>query len=1014
MTEIEAFTRFVRWLDGRVLATARGDDVSRMEQEPRNKLWLGRLASEAAVANMNLGDRGERLDPCATGVRVFPTSVTDLHFTVKVSCVAWLRQQNKEWLKSAPIRESIEIHVTGTGVAVHGENQLATALATITGRSGLRCEVRTELEQTLEGTHELTILLVNTSPEKDHWFVDTNLYECSMAIVGLDFKPFVIEGLPDSFRYDRRVSAYGVNGGFSWDGTVLETTDTVVVERGRPVYWNTATPEPDLRFANLARDPLPPLQQLAAALEDWGREVWSAERLDARATTESWMPDMVEEARRGASDFETEVTRIMQGLALLRSRDDLRRAFIGMNQAMQRSSRGRYDRWRPFQIGFLLANLNCLVDGYAESAIADVVWFATGGGKTETYLGLVVTAALFDRMRGKRSGITAWSRFPLRMLSLQQTQRFADALAAAEIVRQELALDGDPFAVGFFVGQGATPNSLKREPGQDDPDPDDPQMPGKFRVLLRCPFCSNEALTMGFDHRLWRLEHRCGAAGCSWRERGLPFYVVDDELYRFLPTVVVGTLDKAASIAMQPAMRAFVAEPWGVCSVAGHGFTYAKRSNRPTGCLVPECPGNPRALSQNTKLFPPTLRLQDELHLLKDSLGAVDAHYEALYDDLQYELTGTRAKVLGSSATLAGYEKQIDVLYARRGRVFPVLGPRVSEGFWTTESDMLARRFVALAPRGATIEYAVDQASTTLQLAIRELLAHPVEVCEQVGVPPGLAPRLIELYGVDVVYGNTLRDLEAVARSFETQIRVTGPVQHASLTGRTGFEEVRQTLERLEKPEAEYLDRLHLIAASSMMSHGVDIDRLNVLTIIGMPLTTSEFIQVSARVGRRYPGLVFVMLKMARERDAGVYRSFPAFVKQGDRFVEPVPITRRSRRVLEHTIAGLFFARLRQVHEPRSRQALTTVNKLRDYYRDGNLVLEAEEEAICRALRLDSPLDQATRRDVHEWLEQYLDTLDRADGSHKWPQDLCPNGNEPMMSLRDVEEQAPVLGLVRQ
>lgn len=1014
MTEIEAMTKFVRWLDRRVLTAARGDDVTTMEKEPRNKLWLGRLASEESVANSNLGDRGERLDPCATGVRVVPRVAADIRFRVKVSCRAWLRQQDKTWRKTDAISEIVDVHVVGPGVASHGDDQLATALASVTGRPGLKCQVRTELELTLDGRHELTVLLVNSSPEKHSAFVDTNLYECSIGVAGLDRQPFMLEGLPDSFRYDRRVEAYGVNGGFSWDGAVLSTTDTVVEERGRPVYWNNPSPEPDLRFATLAREALPPLEQLAASLSAWGREVWSPERLASRAASETWTADMQDEARRAIADFDAERQRIDRGLALLREREDVRRAFMGMNAAMERSARGKYDRWRPFQIGFLLANLSCLVDPDSESPIADVVWFATGGGKTETYLGLVVTAALFDRMRGKRSGITAWSRFPLRMLSLQQTQRFADAMAAAEVVRREMGLDGDPFSVGFLVGQGATPNSVKLEPEAGEPDPDDPQMALKYRVLLRCPFCGSEGLTMAFDRRQWRLEHRCGATGCPWTERGLPFYVVDDELYRFLPTVVVGTLDKAANIAMQPSMRGLVAEPWGVCSEPGHGFTYAVRSKRPTGCLVPECPGDAGPVEQDPKLFPPTLRLQDELHLLKDSLGAVDAHYEALYDDLQRDLTGTHAKILGSSATLSGYEKQIDVLYARRGRVFPAAGPRADEGFWTTESNVLARRFVALAPRGATIEYAVDQASTTLQLAIRDLVANPAAICAEIGVPVELAPKLIDLYGVDVVYGNTLRDLEAVARSFETQIRVTGPVQHASLTGRTDFEEVRQTLARLEKPEAEYQDRLHLIAASSMMSHGVDIDRLNVLTIIGMPLTTAEFIQVSARVGRRYPGLVFVMLKMARERDAGVYRSFPFFVKQGDRFVEPVPITRRSRRVLEHTMAGLFFARLRQVHEPASQQALTTVNKLRDYFRAGNLVLEEEEAAICRTLGLDGPLDEAMRRDVHEWLESYFENLDRADGALRWPDDLCPGGNKPMMSLRDVEEQAPILGTVRQ
>lgn len=1013
MSETEALTRFVNWLDRRVISDARGDDASVMEREPRNKLWLGRLAPEMSVASSGLGERGERLDPCATGLRVTPRSTSSIRFTVKVSCRAWLRQPDKTWRKSAAINEAVDVVIDGHGSATHGEEQLANALAGVTQVVGLACAVRTELERTLDGGDELTILLVNTSPEEHDRLSDTNLYECRFEVAGLEHVPYMLEGLPDSFRYDRRIESYGINGGFVIEGTTLRTTDTVVVDRGRPRYWNSDAAIPDFRFAQLAEDPLPSLEALVLALEGWGASAWSDTRLRDRSDGEHWTPGMLDEARQAAEEFQLEVRRVRAGFDLLRTDESLRRAFMGMNSALRHSSRGRYEGWRPFQVGFLLANLSCLVDA-AESDIADVVWFATGGGKTETYLGLVITAALLDRMRGKASGITAWSRFPLRMLSLQQTQRFADAMAGAELVRRQMGIGGDPFSVGFLVGQSATPNSIKLEadPKKNEPDPDDPQMPAKYRVLLRCPFCGNEALTMNFDRRVWRLEHCCGADTCEWKERGLPFYVVDDELYRFLPTIVVGTLDKAASIALQPSMRGLVGAPWGACSEPGHGFTYATRKNRPSGCLVPECRGRVVALAQDKALFPPALRLQDELHLLKDSLGAVDAHYEALFDHLQRELTGTRPKVLGSSATLTGYEKQVDVLYSRRGRVFPVPGPKAEEGFWTTESRELARRFVALAPRGTTIEYAVDQATTSLQRAVRELISRPTEVCREIGVDPSLAPRLVDLYGVDVVYGNSLRDLEAVQRSFETQIRVDGPLEQASLTGRTPFEEVRQTLDRLERPEADFNERLHIIAASSMMSHGVDIDRLNVLTMIGMPLTTAEFIQISARVGRRYPGIVFVMLKMARERDAGVFRSFPSFVRQGDRFVEPVPITKRSRRVLDNTLPGMFFARLRQVHEPSSSKALTTAAALRDYYRAGNLDLDVEYEALCDVLDLTRAIDEQLRSDIRRWLEDFFEALDRVDGTLKWPDDLSPTG-KPMISLRDVEEQAPIYGVVR-
>jgi hypothetical protein len=157
---------------------------------------------------------------------------------------------------------------------------------------------------------------------------------------------------------------------------------------------------------------------------------------------------------------------------------------------------------------------------------------------------------------------------------------------------------------------------------------------------------------------------------------------------------------------------------------------------------------------------------------------------------------------------------------------------------------------------------------------------------------------------------------------------------------------------------------------------------------------------------------VFVMLKMARERDAGIFRSFPSFVRQGDRFVEPVPITKRSRRVLDHTLPGMFFARLRQIHEPSSGRALTTAVALRDYYREGNLDLDVEYQALCDVLGLTRAVDEQMRSDIRRWLEEFFEALARVDGALKWPDDLSPTG-KPMISLRDVEEQAPIFGNVQ-
>jgi hypothetical protein len=299
---------------------------------------------------------------------------------------------------------------------------------------------------------------------------------------------------------------------------------------------------------------------------------------------------------------------------------------------------------------------------------------------------------------------------------------------------------------------------------------------------------------------------------------------------------------------------------------------------------------------------------------------------------------------------------------------------------------------------------------TELQLAIRRLISDPTSVCAEGGIDPLLVDDLISFYGVDVVYGNTLKDLDAATRSFETQIQVEGPLNSGLLTGRTQFEDVRTTLKRLEVPEVAFEARLHVIAASSMMSHGVDIDRLNVMLMLGMPLTTAEFIQATARVGRKYPRLVLVFHKIARERDAGVYRSFDKFVSQGDRFVETIPVTRRSRRVLDKTLAGIVMARILMVHEPASGKALSMVKSLRDYFRSNNITAEAEALEIISALSLTDQLDEGLRNDLRFWMERFFRNLENP-GDARFPNELCPSG-KPMRSLRDVEEQAPIIGLL--
>lgn len=1003
-TRDEAAVSFVDWVHGRVINAGRGDDCDHLTAAPTGSFWLGRLASEDQVAASVLGERGERLDPCAIEIRLQPKSATGpWTATVQVQVRTWSKLAPESWHKGGPVMLKIDIAIRNEpGIQIFGDQALTEAIVA-SGGPGRAAQIRAEVEH-WRGHPEILLSLVNTSAIADKSNPDTHLYEAELGVSAIETVPFMLESLPDSFRYDRRVPALARNCGVEATGDRIATVDYVVAERRRPTWWSSKEAEPDFGFVNLATDPIPELKLLIEAAERWGHVHWSESEIARRADADGWSEEMSAHAESEAGRWVEEVDRLRRGLTLLSTNGQLLEAFKLANLAIKHASGGKYNSWRPFQIGFLLSSLVSLTDP-SEAETVDVVWFATGGGKTETYLGLLCTAVLYDRMSGKKHGLSAWSRFPLRMLSLQQTQRFADALAGAELMRQQHNLGGDAIALGFFVGQAGTPNKIDLDEEGGETRASDPGMPKRFQVLLRCPFCRSNELHMDFNRATWTLEHKCVNPRCPWTEDALPFYVVDQEIYRFLPSVVVGTLDKAALLGMQQAMRGFVGAPLGRCDRPGHGFTYTQRSKSPHGCLVPGCRGQKVSVDQAPALWAPRLRLQDELHLLRDSLGAVDSHYEALVDHLQDQLGGPRAKVIASSATLTGYERQIDVLYQRQARVFPLPGPSENLSFWSTEGESLARRYVAIAPRGVTAEFVSDRILTTMQECVRELLKDPAGVCEAAGIDNMHVDFLVSHYGVDVVYGTTVRDVEAARRSIDTQLGF--PVNAETLTGQTPFETVRETLDRLDKPESDFAQRIHVIAASSMMSHGVDIDRLNMMVMLGLPLTTAEFIQTTARVGRRFPGLVYVIHRIAREREASTFSQFRPYVRQGDRFVEPIPITRRSRRVLAVTTPGLVEARRLAVHEPRASGALTTVQTLRRYATSAGVGYLSELEEMATALGISEESDENAWHDLRGWLKTYYTVLNDPATTIRWPSDLSPSGS-PMRSLRDVESRVPI------
>ena len=1009
-----AGARFVAWLEQEVIADARGDRLSTLPVKPADLLWIGRLAPENAAWKVALGERGQRLDPCSCGFRFRPAGAPPWEWQAEVRFRIWERirdPQTKEvhWEKSDPFAVSVAIEIAddAPGTFSFGVDEFAAVLGNLSAIYKPRIDVEVGRES---GEPSVAVVVVNDSVEKQA--VDSNLYEVSLELTVGDITPFVLDSLPDSFRYDRRVPAYGINGGVEVDGGVLRTVDVAAQDRLRPQYWDeTIGPLPDLRFATLAADPLPALGELVDALRRWGEREWSPARLDERQREHGWTAEMRAEADGEASRFAAEIRRCQRRTRATRNRR--RRA-----DGVQTRKRGvRAFRCRPLrELASLPARLPARgaplarrPDRSASGASSTRSGSPPAAARPRPISASSSSPVSTTGCAAKRTASRVGAAFPLRMLSLQQTQRFADALAGAELARRRAGIEGEPFALGFFVGAGGTPNRIRDDAGPEAANATDKDMPRRNRVLLRCPFCRDPNLEMRFDRRHWLLLHCCTNTDCPWPEEGLPFRVVDEEIYRLLPSVIVGTLDKAASVAMQAAMRGLYAAPLGTCKGDGHGFTYAPRS-KTAGCLVPECKQGPGPLPQAKELFAPTVRIQDELHLLRGGLGAIDAHYETLLDHLQQATGSPVPKNIASSATLAGYEEQVAALYHREGTVFPLPGPAEGVSFWTNDQPLLARRFVGLAPRGVTLEFANDRLAESLQRAVRRLHSDPAGVCAELNVDPTLAEFLIDMYGTHVVYGNTVRDVEAAVRSFETQPGVT-PLNVAKLTGGTLLEEVSEVLKRLDTPESNFEERLHIICASSMMSHGVDIDRFNVITILGVPLTTAEFIQTTARIGRRYPGLVLVLHRMGVERDASVFRTFDIYVRQGDRFIEPIAITRKSRRVLRHTFPGIFLARVLGIHEPSAvnggGKQLTTVKELRRYLQDRPVTEDDEFAALCDALALDptdqdDPLVAELRRQLRETWRELNDPATKA----RWPSEVTPR--EAMRSLREVEQQVPI------
>ena len=949
---------------------------------------------------------------------------------------------------------------------------------------------------------------------------DPTLFDVTaeLSATGGAFQDFTFERLEEDFRYDRHLAGYGTNCTVTRvDESTLRTDYLPTYRQQRYVTRDPESfdPEIDTRFetfTDLNEGGLAALRNLVDQME-WYLDEKYDEYLDQYESSEDFREEDRKEFEADRNAFEKEIARVRRGINCLEwDLEDgdgyLARAFELMNVTFQTkvtddSGEMEYESWHLFQIAFILRVLPDIAsreydqwsstpwrdDGAASENfdgsplealdVVDILWFPTGGGKTEAYLGLAVFNAFFDRKRGKKYGVTAWTRFPLRLLSLQQTQRIGEILMHAEMHRLEdpdiRSHDNFPFSLGYLVGSKNTPNKVtnrsnKRDATKSDyrreferfSDPEGGEDAREsVKVFPSCPICGSDVKIRATDDL--RLAHYCTAdrSACSYQQRSrpeedeyqvfaddeLPVHIVDNELYRYAPTMIVGTIDKITAVGYErKSAHLYAGKMSHWCP--DHGFASFGECTEKYGCdsrfggnnaergnhLVP--------LSETPLDEPydiaPGLQIQDELHLLEESLGTFDSHFETFVDKYQRYNGEQRTKIVGATATIEEYDEQAKELYLRRAERFPAQGPVVGENFYATTRQATRRHFVGIMPHGKTHINAVIQLDYYYLQTVEELRTELESASgthalvdqlgfETVSTNDDLL-ELLEKYETALTYTISKRDKNRYTQSMRGQIagylREDGLREPnlAELTGDTPFEEVEDILGNLEDPPADYRDRYNTIAATNMISHGVDVDRFNHMLFFGMPRQTAEYIQSSSRTGRTFPGSVFVCFNPARERDQSHYHLFEKYHEFLDRLVEPVPINRWSHFSVRRTLPSMIFAWIlnqwmyesdewlyfgdqvsqlvRSLQSGRGRQYGVSINSTTDFQQ----LLEASYGSdLC------GELPEAFREILDRERDRAFTNLENIQ------QDMASEALNPgtMMSLRDIDEQTPFLPVDR-
>ena len=668
-------------------------------------------------------------------------------------------------------------------------------------------------------------------------------------------------------------------------------------------------------------------------------EKWIAERKHEASSLDERYQDA---ANRNLAAARRCVARMWDGLEFLRVNTKARKAFELANHAMLiqqlrsrrearvaqfnetsyslaftpayqehdlRNIKTEQGRWRAFQAAFLLMSLRSSVDPLVEERrTVELIWFPTGGGKTEAYLGLAAFSIFFRRLENiNDTGVHVLMRYTLRLLTAQQFQRASILTCAMEYLRRqnEEVLGQGEFSIGIWVGSGSTPNTrnqaiyaLKRlrsgSAYESNP-----------FVLLRCPWCGAQMgryddkgsrgkhapKVLGYEREGETVVFKCEDPACDFCG-GLPVYIIDEDIYEKKPSLVIGTVDKFAMLAWRPQARALF----------GLG-TDGERQCSPPGLII-----------------------QDELHLISGPLGSMVGLYEAVIEELctdRRPTTPIMPKIVCSTATIRRYDEQVKALYGRDDTIlFPAPGLDAGDSFFARYARdgngrlMPGRKYVGINAPGLG----------SMQTVQVRTFASALQA------PKGLPDEAKDPWWTLLLFFNSLRELGTTVSLFQSDIldylkvmrnrmgfrqsdmrHLSAPME---LTSRLSDDQVPKSIADLEVPVGSSSGwPVDVCLASSIIEVGIDIDRLSLMAVVGQPKTTSQYIQVTGRVGRKWqerPGLVLVLYSASKPRDRSHFEKFRSYHEKLYAQVEPTSVTPFSPPALDRALHAAMVAFARQ------------------------------------------------------------------------------------------------------